>query len=120
MLHSRKKRVEGLIQEEVAWIISQMKDPRLGMVTVTSVKLSSDLRLATIYVTVLRQEKKEETMEILQKAQKFIRHELGTRIVIKYLPDIRFRYDETLERASRINELLSELDKEKTSADDQG
>ncbi len=109
MLHSRKKRVECLIQQEVADIIENMKDPRLGMITVSSVELTKDLRIATIFLTVLQEELRKQSLEILENAKKFIRHELGNRIIIKYLPEIRFRYDETLDRMAKIDSLLSKI-----------
>ncbi|MCD6385475.1 30S ribosome-binding factor RbfA [Candidatus Sumerlaeota bacterium] len=109
MLHSRKKRLEELIKEEVAKIIDQMKDPRVRMVTVTEVSLSNDLRYATVYVSILERERVDETMHALKRAQKFVRRELGSRIVVKYLPEVQFKYDKTFEQIARVEELLSQI-----------
>lgn len=112
MLHSRKKRLEELIKEEVAKIIDQMKDPRIRMVTVTEVTLTNDLRLATVYVSMLERDRVEETMGVLKRAQKFIRRELGSRIIVKYLPEVQFKYDKTFEQMARVEELLAQIKRE--------
>lgn len=113
MLHSRKERLEGLIKEEVAKILDQLKDPRKGMVTVNAVKLTKDLRLATIYVSVREDERIKKTMRVLEQARGFIKRELASRVILKYLPDIQFKYDESIQRAARIEELFLKIDKEK-------
>lgn len=117
MLHSRKKRLESLIQQEVAQIIDQLKDPRISMVTVTNVSMNNDLSVAHIYITVLDERHREETMKALEKAHGFIKKELGNRLIIKYMPDIKFEYDETIRRAARIEELLTQLHRETKEED---
>lgn len=111
----RKDRVEDQIKKEVSKIIGQnLKDPRAGFITITSVELSSDLRFAKIFFTVLGDEKeKEDSEKALTSATKFVQQKMATRIRLKYTPQIVFRYDHTLEQALRIEKILSEIQNEK-------
>jgi ribosome-binding factor A len=112
MLHSRKKRLEELVKEEVARIIDGMKDPRVNMVTVTDVRMSSDLKLARVYVSTLEKERVPQVISALKGAHGFIRKSLGERLVVKYLPDVEFFYDDTFEHVARIEELLGKIREE--------
>ena len=112
MLHSRKKRLENLIREEVALIIEAMKDPRLDMVTVSEARMSNDLKTVNVFVSVLEDQRRQALMDALEKARGFIKKELGSRIVVKYMPDIIFRYDESFNRAARIDQLLRTIHEE--------
>ena len=115
MLHSRIKRVEGLIKESVAYIIQrQVKDPRLDFVTVSAVKVSKDLRNAIIYVTTHNEtdEHIAEVLEGLRVASGFIRHELGKSVTLRYLPALTFIYDTSLREAFKIDEILHRLEAE--------
>lgn len=111
----RKERVEDQIRKEVSKIIDQnLKDPRAGFITITSVELSSDLRFAKIFFTVLGDEKERDDSEkALASATKFIQQKMATRIRLKYIPQIAFRYDHTLEQALRIEKILSKIQNEK-------
>ena len=115
MLHSRKKRLEHVIRESLASIISEMKDPRVNLLTVTEVRLSSDLRLATVYVSMLDKRKAGNALKALSSAHGFIKKQLGERVVIKYLPDVLFKYDESLDRAARIETLLAGIREEEAA-----
>ncbi len=86
------------------------KDPRIGFVTVTGVDLSPDLRHAKIYVSAMGTEKqKRESMEALKHAAGWIRHELGQRVRMKFLPEIVFKTDSSLEYGEKIDRLLEEI-----------
>lgn len=103
--------MESLIKEEVSKIIlQQLKDPRVGFVTITRVKMSEDLKRARIYWTVLGDEKAKEASSLgLEKAKGFIRRELGKRMRIKFLPEIDFSFDDSFEYGQRIERLLEEI-----------
>ena len=81
-----------------------MKDPRVGFTTVMDVRTSPDLRHARVYVSVLGDEEdKQETVGVLQRARGYLRARLGRDITLKYLPELHFELDRTLEQAARIS-----------------
>ncbi|MDP3260909.1 MAG: 30S ribosome-binding factor RbfA [Nitrospirota bacterium] len=111
--YKRSQRVSDLIREEIADIImNKVKDPRLGFVTVTGAKITEDLKIATIYLSILKEEEKETTIEMLNSAKGFIRAELAKRLKMKFIPSLTFRIDESLEYGVRIEKLLREIKKE--------
>ena len=108
--YKRSQRVSDLLRQEIAEIIMRkVKDPRLGFVTVTGVDLSDDLKSARVYISCLKEEEKEATLDILNSAKSFIRSEVGRRIRMKVLPSIEFRFDESLRYGDRIDKLLKEI-----------
>lgn len=109
--YKRSERVADQIRMEVADILMRrIKDPRVKSVTVTDVELTSDLRLARIYVTTMEQKEAERLVfDGLSKASGFIRAELGKRLSLRYLPDLVFIKDLTGPRGDRILQLLDSL-----------
>lgn len=110
MSNIRANRVAEEIKKEMGEILTRkLKDPRIGFVTVTDVEVTGDLQQATIYISVLDQEKKDSTLIGLAKANGFIRSEIGRRIQLRKTPEIAFEFDDTLERGSRIEQILRDL-----------
>lgn len=111
MQGKRTERLGGQIQQEISEIISRkIRDPRLGFVTVTGVRMSPDLRYATIYVTVMgKDEDVDISLVCLEAASRFIRRELGTRLRVKHVPELRFHIDEAALRGRRIDSILREI-----------
>ncbi len=111
--YKRSERVSRLLKEEVSRIIRQeIKDPRVGFVTVTGVDVSADLRHANIFISIYGDDESvEKSMEGLNKSASFIRREIGERIKLRYVPAIHFKYDESIERASRIFKSINEIKK---------
>jgi ribosome-binding factor A len=109
--YKRAERVADQIRMEVADILMRrIKDPRVRSVTVTDVELTSDLRLARIYVTTMeRDEGERQVFDGLAKASGFIRAELGKRLSLRYLPDLIFIKDISGPRGDRILQLLDDL-----------
>ena len=108
--YKRSQRVSDLMREEIADIImKKVKDPRLGFVTVTGVDITDDLKMAKVFVSVLREQEKETTMAILNAAKSFIRSEVAKRVRMKFIPSLEFRIDESIERGDRIDRLLREI-----------
>jgi ribosome-binding factor A len=107
----RAQRVAEQMKKVVAGIIEkELKDPRIGFVTVTSVELSNDLRYAKIYVSIYGDEKqKKDSLEGLRKATGFVRKEIGKRIKLRYTPEIEFKFDSSIEHGAKIAKLLSEV-----------
>lgn len=107
----RTIRVDELLKQEIAGLIRDLKDPRVGFTTVMDVRTSPDLRHARVYVSVLGDEEdKQETVAALQGARGYLRARLGRDVTLKYLPELHFELDRTLEQAARIDALLDEMD----------
>lgn len=119
--YKRSARVRDLIREEVADIIMhRLKDPRLGFITVTEAWTSDDLRHARVYVSVLEETKKDESLRILMSSARFIRSELSKRLKMKFVPQISFKLDKAIEYGAKIDRILDEIkSSENTSEDDE-
>lgn len=111
--YKRADRVGDLLREEVSEIIiKKIKDPRVGFVTVTAVKVTDDLSIARVYITILDKSQEAATLSALRAASGFIRSELKKRLRMKVIPKIEFRKDETYEKGVRIDELLRKIREE--------
>lgn len=113
----RADRVSELLREEISQIITQqVKDPLIGFVTVTNIKLTDDLKLARVYVSTLgKKDDREKSLLGLGRATSFIRSELGHKTNLKYVPELKFYYDETFDYAQNIESLLNEINKDDQS-----
>ncbi len=110
------------MHHEIADILMRkMKDPRVsrGFVTVTGVEVSDDLRNAKVFVSILGGDK-EETLKGLTSASPFIRSELGRRMRMRFVPEIIFRYDESVERGAHIMDILHSLEEEEEEKEKEG
>jgi ribosome-binding factor A len=111
---TRQARVEELIRQEVCEILREkVSDPRIGFASVTGVEVSPDLENASIYVSILGDEKKkDQALHGLYSATSFIRGELGHRLELRLVPKIRFYRDDSLERGSRVLSLINKIEHE--------
>lgn len=110
--YKRSQRVSDLLREEIADIIfHKLKDPRIGFVTVTGTDVTDDLKMAFVYISILKEkeEEKKTTLDILNSAKSFIRSELSKRLKMKFIPSIKFKLDSSIEYGSRIENLLNEI-----------
>jgi ribosome-binding factor A len=107
---SRTRRIGEQMQRELAILIQQeIKDPRVGMVTVSAVEVSRDLSHAKVFITVLNTKQDiSTTLEILNRAGGFLRHELGRRMVLRTVPALHFVYDESMVRGNELSRLIDE------------
>ena len=107
---SRPERVGDLIRSELTQLLArEVKDPGLGFVTVTGVRLTNDLQLARVYYTALGDDRRQrDTARALERAASFLRREIGRRIRLKRTPEITFVYDESIAQQDRIEQLLRE------------
>lgn len=106
---SRTRRVGEQIQRELAALIQfEMKDPRLGMVTVSSVDVSRDLSVAKVYFTVLGKSEadSQQSLEALNHAAGFLRKELGRGLQLRSVPRLQFYYDSSIERGAHLSALI--------------
>jgi ribosome-binding factor A len=116
----RTERVDELLRQEIGAIVTRdVADPRIGFATITSVETTPDLRHAKVWVSVIGQpEEREATIAALRRAMPFIRHELGSRLRLKRIPDLHINLDDTAERGTRVLRLLSELEAGATPDDE--
>lgn len=104
----RTERVEEMLREEISVLLQrQLKDPRLGFVTITGAEVTTDLRHAKVFVSVLgTPEEAEHSLEALNRARGFLRTEIGKRAHLRTVPEMKFLEDETTQTGSRIFQLL--------------
>lgn len=104
------ERINHMIMEEVSKILMlEVKDERFKFVTVTDCDTSNDLSYCKVYVTVLEQEKRDETLKALNNASGFIRGELAKRIEIRNIPELKFIYDESVFYGEKIDKIIDEI-----------
>lgn len=112
MTSFRSHRVGDLLRDELSAILSrEMEDPRLGLVSVTGVEMSSDLKVANVYLSAVDPDADVEGMiRVLERARGFLRNQLKRRkLGLRHLPELRFHHDDSIERGSRIEHILREL-----------
>jgi ribosome-binding factor A len=110
MTTSRMRRVNEAIKEVLSESLRQVKDPRIGFVTVTGVEASPDLRHARVFVSVLGSEdSREQTLRGLEAAHGFLQSRVGRELRLKRTPRLAFEYDPTVERGVRMSRLIDEL-----------
>src|SRR3954471_16388806 len=118
---NRTRRVAELIKRELALLIPQsVRDPHVGLVTLTYASVSPDMSNARIYFTLLGgMEKAKETERALNRAAGFLRRELHGRVVLRSIPQLRFHYDESVERGARVSSLIDRAMAEDRPKDDE-
>ncbi|MFH1362107.1 MAG: 30S ribosome-binding factor RbfA [bacterium] len=112
---TRVERIAELIKKEVSAIIrADVSDPRIGFVSITKVKVSPDLENAKIFISTLgNEEQKQDSMQGLASAKRFIRGKLGDVLELRGVPELRFVRDDSLEKGSNVLSLITKLKREK-------
>jgi ribosome-binding factor A len=112
MAPGRMRRVDEAVRAVLSDAIAKdLQDPRVGFVTVTGVKTSSDLRHARVYVSVLGDERtRAESLEGLRSAHGFLQGVIASELTLRHTPTLTFEYDESVDRGMRITELLHDID----------
>lgn len=110
-MYKRSEKIAEAVHEFISGLLVKgLKDPRIGFVTITAVEVSDDLRLAKVYFTVIgSDEEKKAAQEGLNSSRSFLRREMGKQMKMRYVPDIIFRYDTSLEYGNRIDGLLKDI-----------
>lgn len=119
----RPERVAQRIRREIAEILEhRLRDPRVtGLVSVTDVEVTNDLSLARVYISVLDQgPAREQALEALAHAAGFVRAALAPRLDLREVPEIRFLYDQSIERGARVEDLLKKLARGEAIPDEEG
>jgi ribosome-binding factor A len=115
----RADRVADLIRMEMAdLLLKHVRDPRIGFLTITGVKMTDDLRTAKVFfVEMGKDECSEEVLAGLRRASGFLRGELGRRLKLRFAPELLFEYDSSFAYGNRIERLLSEIHREEENHD---
>jgi len=107
----KSERTSELIKREISRLLErEVNDPRLsGLISVTEVLLSPDLKQAKVFVSVLENENKKEVLEGFDTAAGFLRRELASHLKLRYAPQLSFHYDNSIERGARVLKLMGEI-----------
>lgn len=110
---NRKNKVQSELKREISNILhNEIKDPRIGFITVTAVELSVDLKYSKVFYSVLGGHEDEEiTQEILERASGFIRKLIGQKLKLRFVPELSFRLDKSIEKSLHIQKLLDNIKK---------
>ena len=109
----RVRKIQEFIKQEVSNIIlRELKDPRIGFITVTDARITGDLREATVYVSLFGSDaEKADTLKALKSANGYIRSEVGKRLGIRYSPTIEFKEATSLDYGMKIDKILRDIEK---------
>ena len=116
-MSERTRRVDHLLQEEISAIVRrEVQDPRIGFVTITSVEVTPDLRHATVWASVIGDDKERQaSMQALGRAMPFVRHHLGA-LHLRRIPELHLREDDSAQRGTRVMQLLEQIEDESAEA----
>jgi len=107
--YPRSQRVADQIQRELAQLVQRdMSDPRLGFLSIASVEVSRDLAYATVYVSTLSDVEHDEVIKVLNGAKGFLRREMGRAMRLRVVPELKFIYDDTLEKGIAMSKLIDD------------
>jgi len=113
--HRQEKLGEQIAAEVSDLLRTRVKDPRVGFASITHVEVSGDLRHAKIFVSVMGEpDEKKSTIEALHHATGFLRHELAARLTVRFMPEINFKLDNSIEQGSHILGLIRQLETQET------
>ena len=110
MSRGRPQKVAELIQRELSDLLRRgLRDPRVGMLTITSVDVSPDLTHAKVFFTLLQKDQLEDTLDGLKRAAGYLRSQLAHRMKLYTTPELRFAYDESVERGDHLSRLIDSV-----------
>lgn len=112
MASTRAQKMARLLRDELSRIIrEEVNDPRLGFISITEIEMTPDLHVAHIYISAYgTPEEQNNSMGVLERAASFLRGELGRQIELRYIPELKFHLDRSLERGSQVVELLRQIE----------
>jgi len=118
---ARKEKVEHQLRREISVILhDELKDPRLGFITITNVEMAPDLRHAKIFYSILgKEEDYAKTKLALESAQGYIRHLIATRMMLRFTPELMFREDRSTEYSIHIQKVIDEIHRQEEHETDQ-
>ena len=117
--YSRSERVANKIHAVITELISKkMADPRIEMATITQIITTSDLRIADVYISVFGSKKRiKDAVEGFKQSKKFIKKKIAPKLGLKYMPDLRFFYDDSFDKAAKLDRILKSVLKPSNSSD---
>lgn len=120
MAQYRQDKINDRLTQEMAEILREIKDPRINgvFISVTGVECTPDFKYAKVYYSILGEHDPKEVAAGLKSASGFIRHELAQRVNLRITPELRFVYDESLERGDRISRLFKAIEEKEKPSDD--
>ena len=117
---SRNQRMAEQIRRDLSEIIrDDLKDPRMGFISITEVRLTRDLSQATVFCSILEQDKATETMETLNRAAGFLRSRIADRLRTRSVPGLKFRHDTSMEDGAAMEELIQQARASDAHPDDE-
>lgn len=121
MASNKIQRINEDIQRELSGLLRNVKDPRLqqGMISITGVETTGDLRYSKIYISVLGSFDEKELKKGLKSASGYLRREIGSRLNLRYTPELIFELDPSLIRGAHISKLLNDLERSAGSSEDE-
>jgi ribosome-binding factor A len=119
---SRPERVGEQIRQALSQILlSQARDPGIGLVTLTRVKVSPDLQVVRVFYTIMGDDKaRKETARALERATPFLRRQMASEVLLRRVPELHFQFDESIANQDRIERILLELQAERTTREAAG
>lgn len=120
MAGHRPDRVGDQIRQELSELLTRgaVHDPGIGFLTITRVKVSADLQMARVFYTTMGDVKaKAETAKALDRATPFFRRQIGSRLQLRRVPELKFQFDESIAHQDRVEQILRELNEEKERRD---
>lgn len=106
----RQEKISSLIQETLSNIFLQkVLDPELGLVTITKTKVTPDLKIAKVYLSVYEKDKRSYVLEHIDSIKGFIRSELAKKVNLRYTPELQFYIDDTMDYVEKMNEIFNNL-----------
>ena len=120
MASNRIPRINDAIQKELSALLRTVKDPRVseGMLTITHVDTTSDLRYARVYISVLDKDQEKDVLKGLKSAGGFLRRELGRALQLRYTPELQFIADDSIQHGAHILEILRQVERQDEARDD--
>lgn len=111
---NRMNKIDEELRKEISNIISyELKNPHLtGLISVSKVKTTPDLRFAKVYITMINEKSKKENLSVLKQSSGYIRSAIAKKINLRYTPELIFEFDESLEYGSKIDEILKNITKD--------
>ena len=108
--YTRAERISGKIQHAITELLRQkMQDPRVEMATISGIKMTSDLRIAYVYITVFGDKKKSyKALQGFKNSKGFIKKSIAPKLGLKYMPDIKFIYDDSFDKAAAMDKLIKD------------
>lgn len=119
MASNRIGRINEEIQRELSELLRTLKDPRVqAMISITHVETTGDLRYAKVYISVLEKDKTKDVLKGLKSAGGYLRREIGSRLQLRYTPELIFEHDDSIEYGAHIFDLISKLNENEKGAPD--